>query len=99
MQKSSEKAKNNSTNSLKMKSKYARIHLQGKVKGEKTLEVQLTSTKNVTVLDEIIDNASELPLESQDWLLMMAKSMRYTRDCIVSKNEAESPATSHRMSP
>lgn len=60
--------------------------------------MQLTSTKNGTILDEIIDNASELPLESQDWLLMMAKSMRYTRDCIVSKNEAEPPVTSHRVS-
>lgn len=63
---------------------------------EKTLKMQLTSIKNVTVLDEIIDNASELPLESQDWLLMMAKSMRYTRDCIVKKNEVESPVTSCR---
>lgn len=49
-------------------------------------------------MDEIIDNASELPLESQDWLLMMAKSMRYTRDCIVSKNEAEPPVAGHRVS-
>lgn len=57
--------------------------------------MQLTSTKDVTVLDEIIDNASELPLESQDWLLMMAKSMRYTRDCIVRKNKAEPQATSN----
>lgn len=63
------------------------------------MEMQITSTKNGTVLDEIIDNASELPLESQDWLLMMAKSMRYTRDCIVSKNEAEPPVASHRVSP
>ncbi len=62
------------------------------------MEMQLTSTKNVTVLDEIIDNASGLPLESQDWLLMMAKSMRYTRDCIVRKNKAEFPVTSHGRS-
>ena len=55
--------------------------------------MQLTSTKDVTVLDEIIDNASGLPLESQDWLLMMAKSMRYTRDCIVRKNRVEPPVT------
>ena len=38
----------------------------------------------VKILDEIINNATGLPLESQDLLLMMAKAMRYTRDCIVS---------------
>lgn len=64
-----------------------------------TLTTQLPSTINITILDEIIDNASELPLESQDWLLMMAKSMRYTRDCIVRKNEAEPPVTNHSSSP
>ncbi len=36
----------------------------------------------VKILDEIINNATGLPLESQDLLLMMAKAMRYTRDCI-----------------
>jgi hypothetical protein len=66
------------------------------MKGGKTLGMQLTSTKDVTVLDEIIDNASGLPLESQDWLLMIAKSMRYTRDCIVRKNKAEPPVNNHR---
>ncbi len=43
---------------------------------------KLGSTQQVKLLDEIIDNAAGLPLESQDLLLMMAKAMKYTRDSI-----------------
>ena len=46
------------------------------------MSMQTNSTKKVKILDEIINNATGLPLESQDLLLMMAKAMRYTRDCI-----------------
>ena len=41
------------------------------------------------MLDEIIDNAIELPVESQDLLLMMAKAMRYTRECVIRQSSAE----------
>lgn len=43
----------------------------------------------IKLLDEIIDNAAELPLESQNWLLLIAKSMRYTRDCVIRQSEAK----------
>jgi len=46
----------------------------------------LTTQNNTKILDELIDNATELPLESQDWLLLIAKSMRYTRDYIIKKS-------------
>lgn len=32
------------------------------------------------MLDEIIENAIGLPIESQGMLLMMAKAMKYTRE-------------------
>ena len=53
--------------------------------------MQTGSVEKVKVLDEIINNAIGLPLESQDWLLMMAKSMRYTRDCVVRQQETNQP--------
>lgn len=34
------------------------------------------------VIDKIAHEASGLPLECQDWLLMIAKGMSYTRKCI-----------------
>lgn len=34
------------------------------------------------ILDELIDNATGLPLESQELLLMMARGMAYTRECM-----------------
>lgn len=46
------------------------------------MTMQNESTEKTKVLDEIINGAVELPLESQDLLLMMAKAMRYTRDYI-----------------
>lgn len=53
------------------------------------LAMQLNSVNKVSVLDEIIDNAVELPIEGQDFLLMIAKSMRYTRDCVIRQIEAD----------
>lgn len=38
--------------------------------------------EGVTLADEIIDNASMLPIECQDMLLAIAKGMRFTRSCI-----------------
>lgn len=43
-----------------------------------------------TLLNEIIDNAAELPLESQNLLLMMAKAMAYTRRRLTAPGEGES---------
>lgn len=37
-------------------------------------------TQQKKVIDEIIENAVGLPIESQGMLLMMAKAMRYTRE-------------------
>lgn len=53
------------------------------------MAMQLNSVNKVSVLDEIIDNAVELPIEGQDFLLMIAKSMRYTRDCVIRQIEAD----------
>lgn len=38
------------------------------------------------VLEEIICNASGLSLESQNLLLILAKGMAYTRDCLIKQN-------------
>lgn len=46
-----------------------------------TLDSQQTD-----ILDELIDNASGLPVESQNLLLLLAKSMAYTRDCLTKQN-------------
>lgn len=51
------------------------------------MAVQMKSVDRIATLNEIIDNAIELPLESQNLLLMMAKSMKYTRDCMTKQNE------------
>ena len=53
---------------------------------------KLGSTQQAKLLDEIIDNAVGLPLESQDLLLMMAKAMKYTKDnmeCSYTGGQAE----------
>ena len=42
---------------------------------------KMTVTK-VKTLNELIENASELPLECQDWLLSIAKGMAFTRKCV-----------------
>lgn len=41
---------------------------------------ETSSTQRGKVLDEIIENAIGLPIESQGMLLMMAKAMKYTRE-------------------
>jgi len=47
------------------------------------LKAQSTTVQQVKILDELIDNAVGLPVESQDLLLMMAKAMRHTRNCLM----------------
>lgn len=36
--------------------------------------------------EEIIKNASELPIDCQEWLLALAKGMNYTKSCIENKS-------------
>lgn len=52
------------------------------------MEEKIISTKEEKILDEIISNSIGLPLESQDLLLMIAKSMRYTRNCMIGQKES-----------
>ena len=49
------------------------------------------SIRKTEILDEIIDNATCLPIESQNLLLMLAKAMAYTRDCIARQNKGAKP--------
>ena len=51
--------------------------------------MQADPAGRLKILDEIMENAGTLPLESQDLLLMMAKAMRHTRDCVIREKEAE----------
>lgn len=43
---------------------------------------QRESAKKLRTLNAIVVHARELPAEGQELLLMMAKAMRYTRDCV-----------------
>jgi hypothetical protein len=65
------------------------------VKGGCTLAVYVGSIREVdnktSVLDEIIDYAVGISIEEQDILLMMAKAMRYTRDCVSSQYPVRTP--------
>ena len=55
-----------------------------------TLIKRKSSIEEIKVLDEIIDNAMELPLESQNLLLILAKGMAYTRSCVTKQiNEGQ----------
>ena len=47
----------------------------------------------VKTLNEIIENASELPLECQDWLLVIAKGMVFTKNCIAKQTKLNEPQT------
>lgn len=55
------------------------------------MTTQNTTVQQVKVLDELIDNAIGLPVGSQDLLLMMAKAMRHTRDCMTQQDVVEQP--------
>lgn len=50
---------------------------------------KINSIKKVEILNEIIERAIELPLESQNLLLFMAKAMQYTRNCFINQNKTE----------
>lgn len=53
------------------------------------MAVQTSSANKAAIINEIIDNAVELPLESQNVVLLIAKSMKYTRECVMRQKEAE----------
>lgn len=44
-----------------------------------------STVHSIKTLNELIDDASTLPSECQDWLLTLAKAMAYTRKCIEEK--------------
>nr|WP_296476134.1 hypothetical protein [uncultured Acetatifactor sp.] len=50
---------------------------------------QKGSANNAAIANEIINNAVDLPLESQKVILMIAKSMKYARDCMIEHGETE----------
>lgn len=62
---------------------------RAKTKGEMTLTTQNASAEDTKIVDEIMENAAGLPIESQYMLLMMAKAMCYTRDCVIRQLAAE----------
>lgn len=67
---------------MKKHNNHAIMLLQSKNEGGKTLTMQKDSEQTKKVLDEIIENAIELPVESQNLLLMMARAMQYTKKCM-----------------
>ncbi len=53
------------------------------------LSIKIKQSQQESILNEIIDNAAGLPVESQDLLLMIAKAMRYTRNSIICHSSDE----------
>lgn len=47
------------------------------------------------IVEEIIDNATGLPMEEQSQLLMLAKGMAYTRKCIMKEGIANDAKQSY----
>lgn len=47
---------------------------------------QNVSVQEIKILDELVNNAIGLPLESQNLLLLMAKGMSYTKNCLLEEN-------------
>lgn len=58
--------------------------------------MQDASRGNAKVMDEIIDNAAGLPIECQYMILMMAKAMKYTRDCVMRQLSGEQSRKLHK---
>ncbi|MEY8322062.1 hypothetical protein AAK894_13490 [Lachnospiraceae bacterium 46-61] len=50
---------------------------------------QNTSVQEIRILDELVNNAIGLPLESQNLLLLMAKGMSYTKNCLLEEIQKE----------
>lgn len=62
----------------------------------RALSTQFDSGRQTGIADEIIDNAIGLPLENQELLLMMAKAMQYTRNCVSRQSAARPPSWNSR---
>lgn len=60
------------------------------------MAMQNASKGNTKIVDEIIDNAVGFPIESQYMILMMAKAMKYTRDCVMRQLAAEQSRKLHK---
>jgi len=58
-------------------------------KGADRLTAYIASNRKI--VDEIIDNAAALSLESQKCVLMMAKAMLYVRNSAMRKSNGEQP--------
>ena len=69
---------------------------ESKNERRKTLTMQDASGRNAKVMDEIIDNAAGFPVESQYMILMMAKAMKYTRDCVMRQLSSEQSHKLHK---
>lgn len=65
------------------------IHSQSIREKIMILTKDTSSAEQRKVLDNIIENAVELPVDSLEVLLLVAKSMRYTRECIMDKSNTE----------
>ena len=53
------------------------MHLQSKIHGRKalTMKTEAAEEKEMTIVEEIVENATKLPLPHQEALLMLAKGM------------------------
>lgn len=60
------------------------------------LTTHIDSDRQIKTADEIIDNAMGLSLENQELLLMMAKAMQYTRNCISRQSTARPTSLTSR---
>lgn len=58
------------------------------------MSMQSDSKRQTKIADEIINNAIDLPVENQEILLMMAKAMQYTRNCMLRQGTARPPSLS-----
>ena len=60
------------------------------------MTMQKEEERQNRVLMEIIDNAKELPVESQNLLLILARGMVFTRNCMMRQNAADQPHAAGR---
>lgn len=80
------KAKKYFIKSLTMIKLYVKIHSERNLKEGIPLTKQNISVQEIKILDEIVNNAIGLPVESQNLLLLMAKGMSYTKKCLLEEN-------------
>lgn len=59
------------------------IHSQCKRRKGAVLTKEKNSVDQGKVLDEIINNATGLPPDGLEIILLIAKSMKYTRECMM----------------